>query len=151
MKTREVRFDGDLQLVIPDDDRFTWPAGSVLEFPFCCGPEKWNTKFYIFDKLFGVRISPACFVHDVMWEICDATWGDFHYSNSVFLHNVLNIVNMRSEVGFLRFLRRHKAFAYYDAIDIGGAKHFWEYKASQGFDISEQKRGKNHGKGTSHS
>lgn len=142
MKTREVRFDGDLQLVIPDHSSFEWPANSIIEFPSCCGPEKWNSRFYVFDKLFGLCISPACWVHDRMWEICDATWGDYHYSNSVFLHNVLTIINTRSEFSLLRFLRRHKAFAYYDAIDIGGAKYFWQYKQDQGFDISEQKRGK---------
>lgn len=138
MKTREVRFDGDLFLIVPDDDAFSWPADSVLEFPACCGPEKWNSKFYIFDKLFGLRISPACWVHDWMWDICTATWQNFHYSNSVFLHNILSIINTRSEVSALRFLRRHKAFAYYDAIDIGGAKYFWQLKKDQGFNIQKR-------------
>lgn len=136
MKTREVRFDGDLYLIVPEHDSFYWPANSVLEFPACCGPEKWNERFYVFDKMFGLRISPACWVHDRMWELAMPSWQDFHYSNSVFLHNLLTIINTRSELSFLRFLRRHKAFAYYDAIDLHGGKYFWDYKESQGFDIS---------------
>lgn len=139
MNTKEVRFDGDLYLVVPDDSTFSWPADSTLEFPPCCGPEKWNTRFYIFDKLFGLCISPACWVHDTMWDLAEPTWGDYHYSNSVFLHNILNIINVRSEMSVLRFLRRHKAFAYYDAIDIGGAKYFWQLKQEQGYTIDKKR------------
>lgn len=128
MKTKEVRFDGDLHLVVPDHPDFQWPAPSVLRFPPCCGPEKWNERYYIFDEVYGLRISPACFVHDVMWDLAEPSWGDFHYSNSIFLHNLLSIINTRSESSVLRFLRRHRAYKYYEAIDLFGHKYFWQLK-----------------------
>jgi len=111
-------------LIAPDT--IEWPTIYTDEFGTCCGPGEFGDKF-VPDTMWGLRVSAACYVHDFMWSVCEPTWSEFHYSNSVFLHNLLSIIEVNG--GFLKYLRSYRAVTYYMAVDTA-FKVFWANKGA---------------------
>ncbi len=77
------------------------------------------------ETFWGLRMSAACFVHDYMWVKAERTWEAFHHSNSIFLHNLLAIID--SAGGFVRYFRCYRAVTYYMFVD-SAFKIFWRNK-----------------------
>lgn len=124
MDTIREKFDG-VQLVRPVDPEFSWGHPTFVGFPTCCGAGKGLGDALVPDSWYGVCFSPACKVHDFMFDKVEASWAGFHYANSVFLCNLLAIANNYPCNRFKRQLLRVKAYQYYEAVNSFGAIVFW--------------------------
>lgn len=86
-----------------------------------------GAKFdFVPDKIIGLRISPACFIHD--WDYIDgATVAHKQAVDFRFLQNLLTIIQReRGVVAFLlRPFRRRRALLYYEAVTDFGASAYW--------------------------
>lgn len=105
-----------------------WPAPNVELFGDYCGAGTGIANTLVPETIWGIKISPACFIHDVMWERAEPTWADFHHSNSVFWHNINTLVMEQSKSKTLGRLRLYRAVTYYNAVDSIGASIFWRMK-----------------------
>jgi len=114
--------DGIGDLVVPDRVFIFPPIGLFV-----------NEHTPFLKKIFGegIPISPACFVHDTMWVRAEPTWEAFHQSNSVFLHNLISLIETQSHNSYLRERRLYRAVTYYNAVDSLGQYIFWNLKDKQ--------------------
>ena len=126
METVEVYFDG-VPLLVPlvaANGPVAFPHDSFETFDEYCGAG-WTAKI-VPDVLFGVNMGPACYIHDLMFEIADRTWADFHHSNSVFLHNMLSIhYHFSGRYDHHKYDRLHRIISYYHAVDTDLGKYFF--------------------------
>lgn len=113
------------------------PIGLFLPFttikgcPNCCGAGEGIGNILVPENTLGLRISPACFIHDYDFKFAEPTWEAFHAANSRFLHNLISIVQVTSESSVLRHLRLYRCVTYYNAVDTVGNKVFWAMKREQ--------------------
>ena len=116
-----------IELLIPDTLVLPWDT--IEEFPSCCGPgEGWKEKA-IPESVWGLRISPCCWIHDNSWRLAVPTWADFHQSNAMFLTNMISMIQMRpSPLFVVDWLRIYRAATYYNVVEKVGADVFWELK-----------------------
>ena len=121
MKTKRITIEG-VTLIVPES--YHAPYTSLNAFPNCCGAGDGFGEMMIPETMYGLRISAGCHIHDESWRLAEATWADFHQTNSMFLHNNLAIIRIKSRNSFIRRLRNHRAVTYYDFVDITGAKVF---------------------------
>ena len=127
MKTKIFNLIGKRGIVpIVAPDNINLPK-NIYSFDNCCGPGKGIAEIAIPDKILGLKISAACFVHDYMWKNSQKSWVDFHHSNSVFLNNILSIVTNETKYSFIRFIRCNMAITYYIAVNCEiGKVIFWK-------------------------
>lgn len=137
MKTVEIEFDNVL-LLVPEINGgpLGMPYESYETFDTFCGPGKGLGDLLVPDDIDDIIVSPPCYIHDTMFAIAAPTWGDFHYSNSVFLHNIIQTLTYFSinDSGSARkYHRFYRAITYYMFVDCSkGAKIFWDLKKKQG-------------------
>ena len=118
----------NVNFIVPD--KFTFPFTKFSQCPDCCGPGNGIAEKIIPETMWGLCISPACYVHDHSWSLAKPTWGGFHAANSMFLHNLMAIVQTRSKSTFLKHLRLYRCVTYFDAVDSDiGADIFWRMKS----------------------
>ena len=118
----------NVRFVVPD--KFTFPFTKFSQCPDCCGPGNGIEEKIIPETIWGLRISPACYVHDHSWSLAEPTWEGFHAANSMFLHNLIAIVQAKSKRTFLKHLRLYRCVTYFDAVDSDiGADIFWRLKS----------------------
>ena len=116
-------FDGVTGIIVPADS-FWWPKSTFRDFPSCCGAGM--TDPLVPETMWGLNISPACWVHDRMFEQADKTWADFFQANEIFEHNLETIIDQKSRSRVLKMLRRHRAHIYAKAVYIFGANYFFD-------------------------
>ena len=123
METVETTFDG-VKLLVPlvaGNGPMAFPHDSFETFDKYCGAG-WS-RFIVPDWMFGVNMGPACYIHDVMFEMADRTSADFHHTNSVFLHNMLAIhYHFTGLKDPHKYDRLHRIVSYYHAVDTGLGK-----------------------------
>jgi hypothetical protein len=126
MNTLVERFDG-VELLRPAGD-FRWPHPTFSGFPECCGPGPVGSigNTLVPESILGLHMGPVCFVHDWMWGHGPLTWAAFHYSNSVFLTNMLETNKQRGGFLPIRVARMPMIFARYIAVSspVGAARFF---------------------------
>ncbi len=110
-------------------------AGLVLPaelsaFPDCCGAGNGLGEWVVPERVYGLRISPSCFIHDDDWEEAPPTWDAFRAANSRFLDNLLAQVETQSRFWPVKFLRRHRVMDYYGAV-TDAHRVFWRLKKRQ--------------------
>lgn len=127
MKTVEIVFDG-CKLLVPlvEGEPLQMPHDSFDDFRGYCGAGQGIGDALVPETFWGLRMSVGCFIHDCCWAISEASWKDFHHSNSVFLHNLNSIVETQSK--WLKHLRLYRCVTYYNAVDTIGAAIFWNMK-----------------------
>jgi len=116
-------------LVVPKlavDDRRYDPFVRLSDFPDSCGAGRGIGQIIVPETMFGLRVSAACYTHDLSWEYAEKTWADFHQTNSMFLRNMLSIIEAKSRSTVLRVLRNYRAMTYYNSVDTAGAVHFFK-------------------------
>lgn len=106
----------------------SWPTPTVEEFAAYCGAGDGFFNNIVPEKIWGIIISPACYVHDKMWAEAKPTWADFHHSNSVFWANINSLIMEQSKSRTLARLRLYRAVTYFNAVDSLGASIFWHMK-----------------------
>ena len=127
MKTCALTVEG-IDFVVPVHLRAALPDTPLASLPAACGAGNGIGQAAVPETLWGLRITPACFIHDQSWLVADPTWADFHQANSMFLHNILAIIRARSRSIFLEHLRNYRAVTFYNAVDTVGALVFRELK-----------------------
>ena len=125
MITTTTTFDG-IRFVVPAEG-FQWPHPTFAGFPTYCGAGDTGDRF-IPDTIWGVSISPACFIHDQMWTLAEASWADFHMSNAILFVNLAAIIQARSANWVTRDIRLARAATYLLAVSTAGAPIFWGMK-----------------------
>lgn len=110
MKTEQVTIDG-VSLTIPYGCDF--PPVALDEFPHCCGPGTGITELAIPERLFGLKVSAACYFHDQSWETCFDSRPEFEQTNRMFLDNLLSIINTRTPVYSWKLPARYTAAWWY--------------------------------------
>ena len=113
-------------------------APDTIEFPSfnlgyyntltACGAGEGIGDKLVPETIWGVRVTLACFVHDYMWELSEASWADFHHSNAVFLSNINAVIlalSNKSRVNVMKNLRMYRAVTYFNSVDTVGAELFW--------------------------
>ena len=113
-------------LIILEGSNF--PVPTIKEFKAYCGAGDGIFNTLVPEYIFGVKISPACWNHDEMWAAAEPTWADFHYSNSIFLSNIISLIGYQSRSNTMKHLRMYRAVTYYNAVDTIGAPIFWHMK-----------------------
>ena len=65
-----------------------WPYNMPLHsWPSYCGVGNGLGDWIVPEKMRGAIVSPACFVHDIMWAIADGSWWQFQFTNNIFRRN----------------------------------------------------------------
>ena len=128
MDTSTISVEG-CEFIVPVAIKQYWPRYlDIDEFPSFCGAGNGFGDSIVPEKMLGLKVAPACFIHDLSWEICELSWAGFHQSNSMFLHNLQQIIINRSSSEILKMIRLYRAVTYFNAVDSVGAHFFWERK-----------------------
>jgi len=127
MITKQLNIEGH-NFIVPAEITGFWPGMPLSELPHSCGAGHGIGDLIVPEKIFGIRVTPACSIHDLSWEYAEATWADFHQSNSMFFHNLLELVRVQSANVFMRKIRYGMAVNYYLAVDTVGARIFCKEK-----------------------
>lgn len=109
----------NVPIIAPKDIKF--PTEYLSDFDTYCGAGEGIGDWAVPETLFFLKVSAACYVHDKMWEMADGSWADFHYSNSVFLSNLIAIISHESDSTVLKHMRMYRAVTYFNAVDSIGA------------------------------
>ena len=117
-------------LVAPTD--FLIPSEHVENYDSYCGSGRGIGDLIVPDRIWGIPVSPACAIHDEVWDKAPATWEAFHSSNSIFLRNLISLITVQSKSGILKRIRLYRAVTYYNAVDSLGKNVFWGLKRKQG-------------------
>ncbi|MCK4500495.1 hypothetical protein KAU11_08350 [Candidatus Babeliales bacterium] len=132
MKTKLYKFYADngavVRMIAPDTIEFPSFQLEYYKTISRCGAGEGIGDTLVPETIWGLTVTLACYIHDYMWELADATWTDFHYSNSVFLSNIITLVTELSHptrVNVLKNIRLYRSVTYYSAVDTFGADIFW--------------------------
>ncbi len=102
------------------------PHLHVQDYASYCGAGTGIGDLIVPDTMWGLPISPACYIHDEMWAMSDGSWIHFHLSNSIFLHNLISLIDSQSRSKILKRLRIYRAATYYSAVDTFGKTVYWD-------------------------
>lgn len=109
------------------------PYQKLKEFPNSCGAGQGFWERIVPERIYFLRISPACYFHDIDMEFTEPTEEGFLLMNYIFLINTLSIINFKSKWEWLKPIRRYRAITYYNAVNtrIALREIFWELKRQQ--------------------
>ncbi len=128
METKSVHIE-QVTLVAPVQCHI--PFLYLKDFPDSCGPGRGLGEILVPDSIFGLKISPACWIHDRSWVLAAPTWNDFHQTNYMLERNMQSIIIGRSKFTFLKYARLYRPVTYFIAVDTIGIEHFWKLKKKQ--------------------
>ena len=136
-----VKFDG-VPLMVPiingkpfDD----WAADTCKDYPSFCGAGSGIGDWIVPDRIWLLKVSVACHIHDLCWELAEPTSKDLVEANRVFLSNLMAIIKAKSN-WFTRILRNQRAMIYYTAVDSKKNHVFWSLKIQQARERSIDKK-----------
>lgn len=124
-KTTHIIYDGvRLEVPVVNGEPLPIPHNGFDDFDTYCGPG-WLGDKIVPDKLFGVSVAPACYIHDVMNAMAETCEED-HHSNEVFRRNMISIIEHFEprptwEDPF-HYARYQRALTYYEWVDTVGLK-----------------------------
>lgn len=133
--SRVYHVDG-VQLLVPVQ-LDALPFTRLEDAPDACGAGRGFGEWVVPEKVLGLRISAACWIHDKDWEFAAPTWDDFHAANGRLLHNMAAIIVAKSKSPLLRVLRIYRPATYFLAVSTAGAKIFRRLKRGQFHDITD--------------
>lgn len=84
------------------------------------------------DTLWGLRVTPACDIHDFMYATGGPCVADKEAADRVFLNNLLRLIDAGSRFVILKKLRSIRAYVYYFAVSFGGGPAYWAGKNAPG-------------------
>jgi len=79
-----------------------------------CGREGLEGRL-IPDTIWGLDISPACNVHDIMYQMAD-TREEENYADAIFGANLISLIQQKTTFAPLKWLRLRRAYKYVDAV-----------------------------------
>ena len=102
---------------------FLKPKGLELplhldQFPDSCGPGNGLEEKLIPEVIWGLRVSPACWIHDRSWEYSKPCLEDFHISNAMFAWNLFSLIQeFPSRIWVVNAVRFYRATTYFVAVN----------------------------------
>ena len=127
-----------------------FPPCSYADFPtrYCGAGNGWGERMvpdYIFSATrflpkpfnIAIKISPACFIHDLDFRFAAPTWEAFHAANARLFANINAIADKQSE-HYPSALRRQAlrySEIYGHSVDTIGRPVFWSLKRDEGYTI----------------
>ena len=128
MKTKLILIE-NIEFVVPEE--FKAPYRTIKDFHPCCGAGQGFGEKIVPETIWGLKISHCCYIHDVSWELAEASWADFHQSNAMFLTNITITIQARpSKIPLVNELRVYRAATYFNAVSSPvAATLFWKLKS----------------------
>jgi hypothetical protein len=92
-----------------------------------CGAGEGLGEKLVPETIYFLSIRGACQIHDKMyWK--GKTSKDKQEADRVFLNNILRIIDANTSNSLLKWLRRRRAYKYYEAVANFGGAAFWKDK-----------------------
>jgi hypothetical protein len=103
-----------------------WPYRFPLEgWPSYCGAGDGFNDWIIPEKICGVIVSPACFIHDIEWTICEPSKAAAMEANWRFYQNLRNIVLAnRNSSKYSKKKVEWNCLKYFWGVNVGMLKCF---------------------------
>lgn len=118
-----LRVDG-VNLLMPRFVATWWPHHLTLdEFPTFCGAGRGLGDAVVPERMWGLPISAACYIHDFAWTLANSE-NEMRQGNVMFLQSMMAIILARSRFP-LRQLRCYRAVTYFNAVETLGRECFW--------------------------
>lgn len=137
METTCIIYDS-VRLVVPvvGNCALHMPHRGFDDFDTYCGAGKGIGDLIVPDDIYGIVISPACYIHDKMWLLSPPTTFAFNFSNHVFHKNIISIIDhfqpSFDEEDKYRTDRYKRAATYYMGVQSGvGPAIFQHMKRKQ--------------------
>jgi len=92
-----------------------------------CGPGRGVLEWLVPDTIYGVSVSAACSCHDFMYAH-GKTPDDKCEADTVFLNNMIRLIEAHGGWWPIQFLRLRRALIYYEAVSHFGGTAFWNEK-----------------------
>jgi len=107
-----------------------WKLSPAQQKALCngCGTD---TTWFVPDTIWGLRITPACNIHDYMYKT-GTTIEDKHSADRAFLNNMLRLIRAKTRLPWMIHLRVRRARIYYEAVHLLGGPAFWAGKNAPG-------------------
>jgi len=105
-----------------------WAAKPFVRDSVCngCGT-KGLGGLLVPDTLYGLSVTAACNIHDWMYHHGQVI-ADKEEADRAFLNNMIRIIEAHTKYGFIKFLRRRRAYKYYLSVKLFGGPAFWANK-----------------------
>lgn len=91
-----------------------------------CGTKGWKGKL-VPETIYGLTVTAACNIHDWMYN-AGSTIEEKDEADRTFLNNLLRLIDAAGGPAWLRWLRRHRARIYFDAVHLYGGPAYWDTK-----------------------
>jgi len=123
MKHVMINYSG-IKLEVPYFLQYYWPHTLRIEnFPTYCGAGDGIGDALVPDSIYGMRVAPACLIHDIDWLVSSGTYAGFCRDNLRFLRNLLAIRTVnKDKFPVLRYLG---CYRYYFAVQLFGHKNYF--------------------------
>lgn len=105
-----------------------WKLTSAQRDEICngCGA-KGILGLFIPNVILGVKITPACCIHDYMYQRGE-TFEDKQKADRIFFNNMIRLIEAKKSSAWLQRLRIWFAERYYRAVVRFGGTAFWDGK-----------------------
>jgi len=104
-----------------------WKLPEEARKAFRCGPGRGVLEWLVPDTIYGLSVSAACSIHD--WSYSHGkTASDKCEADTVFLNNMIRLIEAAGGPWLLRRLRLRRARAYYEAVSHFGGPAYWNQK-----------------------
>ena len=128
MNLTEEKINGSLLLA--PVEFWQMSESALSEIAQGCGPGSgWKEKI-VPNTIYFLKIIAACKIHDFMYHFGE-TKEDKLNADVTFLRNLLRIIRQQTSFWPLKWLRRKRAYKYYEAVVDLGNKAFWKNKIKQ--------------------
>jgi hypothetical protein len=104
-----------------------WLLNPEEKSRICNGAGPKGYGWLVPDTLYGLSIKSAADIHDYMYYV-GTTLQDKQEADRVFLNNMLRIIEANTSFKPLAWLRTHRAYKYYWAVERFGGPAFWNDK-----------------------
>ena len=102
------------------------PEGYQKENDCACGLNSYRNDL-ISDSILGLSIKEACCIHDWMYGT-GRSIRDREIADSVFLENMLELIEKKPSWRITKYFRKKIAFGYYEGVRRIGGFLFWRNK-----------------------
>ncbi len=125
----KIQYFHDIMFITEESFRFC--NKTFLFYPSFCGAGKGIGDKIIPEKMYGLKVSPACHIHDDMWDKASDTFFEFMLTNMIFIFNIWMIIIHSKGNKFIKMLRCLRAVTYFTGVFIFGRSVFKKLKKDQ--------------------
>lgn len=98
----------------------------------CGAGDGWGERL-VPESIYGLRVSVACAIHDIMYDSATPLWSSFYLANAAMCFNILMLISYLSKNSILATLRIYRAATYFAAVNMTDTAKstFWNLKVAQ--------------------